>query len=136
MKLLLLALVVTLSAIGARTSVASEPSQFVSEVIPIKYARAADVAAALLKTTNSVATGGIQDAGQPSVIADERTNSLLISATREDVLRFNLLFEMGRGSTPPHQPRRQVQGQGAIAAAFNSCSISPTIFSSRRPYST
>ena len=88
MKLLLLALVVTISALGAQTSLASEPSEFVSEVIPIKYARAADVAAALLKTTNSVATGGIQDTGQPSIIADERTNSLLISATREDVLRL------------------------------------------------
>ena len=85
MKLLLLALAVTISALGAQTSV---PSEFVSEVIPIKYARAADVAAALLKTPNSVATGGIQDTGQPSIIADERTNSLLISATREDLLRF------------------------------------------------
>jgi len=88
MKLLLLALVVTVSAIAARTSVASEPSQFVSEVILIKYARAADVAAALLKTTNGVATGGIQDTGQPSIVADERTNSLLISATRQDMLRI------------------------------------------------
>lgn len=88
MKLLLLALAVALSALGAQTSVASKPSEIVSEVIPIKYARAADVAAALLKTTNGVATGEIQDPGQPSIIADERTNSLLISATREDVLRF------------------------------------------------
>ena len=88
MKLLLLALSVTVSALGAQTLVASEPTEFVSEIIPIKYARAADVATVLLKTTNSVATGEIQDTGQPSIIADERTNSLLISATREDVLRF------------------------------------------------
>ncbi|MCX6921736.1 MAG: hypothetical protein NT154_00730 [Verrucomicrobia bacterium] len=89
MKLLLLALSFTISVLIAPTLVASEPSELVSEVISIKYARAADVAAVLLRmTTNAVASGEIQELGQPPIIADERSNSLLISATQQEMQRF------------------------------------------------
>ena len=120
---------VTLSALGAQASVASDSSEFISEVIPIKHARAADVAAVLLKpTTNGVGateavsnssaipasgpaadqsgntnvghvfsqrlqsivrsatpSGESQLTGQPPIVADERSNSLLIHATRQDM---------------------------------------------------
>jgi general secretion pathway protein D len=132
MKLLLLALSVTVSALGAQTLVASEPSEIVSEVISIKYARALDVAAVLLRMSTSSdvtstaasspsavssytmppnpaknintnngftqrlqnvvhrasTSGDLQNSGQPPIIADERTNSLLISATPQDMQRF------------------------------------------------
>jgi general secretion pathway protein D len=132
MKLILLAFLVTIGWVGAQTSDAPGPSEFISEVIPIKYARAADVAAVLLRmTTNSVGasaaasspsavsssnspttpaggpnagndfsqrlqnvirrastSGEIQTSGQLPVIADERTNSLLIYATRQDMQRM------------------------------------------------
>jgi type II secretory pathway component GspD/PulD (secretin) len=45
MKSFLFALLVTVCALGAQTSVGSAPSEFVSEVVPTKYAQAGDVAA-------------------------------------------------------------------------------------------
>jgi len=56
-KLLLPALLAGFGALGANASDVPAPSQFISEVIPIKYERASDLAAALTKmTTNSVST--------------------------------------------------------------------------------
>ena len=89
MRLLLLALSVTVSALGSQTLAASEPSEFVSEVISNKYARAADFADVLLRmATNGIAFGEIQDSGVQPIIADERSNSLLISATQQNMQRF------------------------------------------------
>jgi general secretion pathway protein D len=112
MKPLLLALSVFACARGAQASTALEPSELIVEVIPIKYARAADVSTALLKmsTNGVVATPAAatrnanpslaipgspmvladapQNTGMSSIIADERTNTLLIHATRENMRRF------------------------------------------------
>jgi general secretion pathway protein D len=112
MKPSLLALLAFACAWETQTARALEPPELILEVIPIKYARAADLATALLKmTTNGVAatpaaaTGSaslppaipgrpmvlanaLQQTGMPSIVADERTNSLLIHATREDLRRL------------------------------------------------
>ena len=126
-RLFLLALLAGFSALGAQAADASESSQFISEVIPINYAKASDIAAALNRMTTAggsqskatplgtptntyanaasnarndfdqriqnillraVASGEIQYIGQSRITSDERTNSLLISATPQDMRTF------------------------------------------------
>ena len=54
-------------------------SEYISQVIPLKYARASGVAAAVTRKEASVAF---------KVVADEGTNSLLVFAGREDMKRI------------------------------------------------
>jgi type II secretory pathway component GspD/PulD (secretin) len=58
------------------------PTEFISEVIPIKYAKASEIAAALKKRN------GINISADRNLISDERTNSLLIYAGREDMKKI------------------------------------------------
>jgi Bacterial type II and III secretion system protein/Bacterial type II/III secretion system short domain len=68
------------------------PTEFISEVIPIKYAKASEIAAALNKSgplewraSHRPAAEKIVVSGQDKLIADERTNSLLVYASREEM---------------------------------------------------
>ena len=94
-RLFLLALCAGVSALGTQTLVASEPPEYISEVIPIKHARASNVAAALLKmTVNGVGTATANtgnSTSQSPIIFDERSNSLLIYATSQDMQKIKAL---------------------------------------------
>jgi general secretion pathway protein D len=68
------------------------PTEFISEVIPIKYAKASEIADALNKSgppewraRHRPTAGNIVVSGQDKLIADERTNSLLVYASREEM---------------------------------------------------
>jgi hypothetical protein len=70
----------------------ARPTEFVSEVIPIKYAKASEIAGALNKSAllepkpkHRPALENIVVLGQHKLIADERTNSLLVYASREEM---------------------------------------------------
>jgi type II secretory pathway component GspD/PulD (secretin) len=87
------------------TNASSEPAEFISEVIPIKYAKATELAA-LLSATNKVAQpffirlgkrltqkiGGdaiqcqLEKMGSRQIVAEERSNSLLICAVKHDLI--------------------------------------------------
>jgi general secretion pathway protein D len=67
-------------------------SEFISEVIPVKYAKASEIVDALNKSAppewrarHRDVTQNIVVSGQDKLIADERTNSLLVYATREEM---------------------------------------------------
>lgn len=71
------------------------PPEFISEVIPVKYAKATEIAAALNKSAlldpsakHRPAAENIVELGQHKIIADERTNSLLVYAGQEDMPRI------------------------------------------------
>jgi len=66
--------------------------EFISEVIPVKYAKASEIVAALNKSAppewrarHRHVAENVVVSGQDKVIADERTNSLLIYASREEM---------------------------------------------------
>jgi hypothetical protein len=68
------------------------PIEYMSEVIPVKYAKASEIAAALNKSAllepkakHRPALENIVEFGQHKIIADERTNSLLVYAGLEDM---------------------------------------------------
>jgi general secretion pathway protein D len=134
LKLSFVALLAGVGALGTQAADVPEPSQHISEVIPIEFAKASEIAAALSwMTANSVGTnalmggpsktsppgtplntnpnatsnawnildqstrdilraavasGEFQNMGQSRIISDERTNSLLIHATRQDMRTF------------------------------------------------
>jgi len=119
MKWMLLALAVAVVALPARPLRAAEaPAQVtavptvVSEIIPIKYAKAADVTAALkgLGTGNLSPTASrikerlqrtlyaadveraIQQLGWRAVVTDERSNSLLVFASPPDLARIKAII--------------------------------------------
>src|SRR6266478_1016681 len=103
MRLKLLALWFTMALSGnflrAQNPASAEPAnEFVSEVISVKYALASDIAEAInRRITNALpassrvreqAAPGMEGIGQVKIIADERSNSLLIFATRPDLERI------------------------------------------------
>jgi general secretion pathway protein D len=68
------------------------PTEFISEVIPIKYAKASEIVAALNKSApqewrarRRQVAENIVPSSQDKLIADERTNSLLVYATTEEM---------------------------------------------------
>ena len=121
MKTLLLTLCVTISALTMQ-SLALETSSaaLVSEIIPIKYALASEIALVInsLKTNSAsapsaasgpgaissfsqrlqraisqeAASGGALELKEAKIIADERTNSLLISATPEGMQKLKAVI--------------------------------------------
>ena len=75
------------------------PTEFISEIIPIKYAKASDIAAALHKSAplewkakHRPVSENIVESGQDKVIADERTNSLLVYASREEMKQIKQII--------------------------------------------
>ncbi len=67
------------------------PDQSDIEIIPLKYAPAADVARTLSTLQKQDAKGALMP-GQPSITADERTNSILISGDKSTRLRLRGLI--------------------------------------------
>ncbi|MEW6353111.1 MAG: type II secretion system secretin GspD [Pseudomonadota bacterium] len=64
-----------------------QPSSAEVEVIPLQHAAAAEVAR-ILTTLQQQATRNDPTAAQTTIIADERTNSILLSGDKEDRLRL------------------------------------------------
>jgi type II secretory pathway component GspD/PulD (secretin) len=80
LRLLFFALLAGICALGTQAADVPEPAQFVSEIIPIKYEKASDIAAALTRmTTNSVgaavALGGPNEAVPPGTPASTNANA-------------------------------------------------------------
>ena len=67
------------------------PDQSDIEIIPLKYAPASDVARTLSTLQKQDAKGSLMP-GQPSITADERTNSILISGDKSTRLRLRGLI--------------------------------------------
>ncbi len=67
------------------------PDQSDIEIIPLKYAPAGDVARTLSTLQKQDAKGALMP-GQPSITADERTNSILISGDKSTRLRLRGLI--------------------------------------------
>ncbi len=65
------------------------PAEYISEVIPIRYAKVDDIASAL----NELSNKQIQLAGQMKMIANENGNSLLVYATRSDMVTIKGAIE-------------------------------------------
>ena len=62
------------------------------EVIPMQYASATDVVRILTTLSQANARGGDASSTPPSLVADERTNSVLISGEKAQRLRFRTLI--------------------------------------------
>ena len=80
LKLHFLALLAGICAFGTRAADVPEPAQFISEVIPIKYEKASDIATALTSMTTknvggAVALGGPSEALPPGTPATTNANA-------------------------------------------------------------